>query len=256
MTTQTDPGLDSRRFDRDGFVVVRGLIDAPMCAQLRGAARAALVPLLAPVEYEADVGYPGAPASRETHGGSTSRRLLNALSRDACFRQWATSAAVGSQLRALLKAEAVRVSQCHHNCIMTKQPSHSSRTGWHQDMRYWSFDRPQLISVWLALGAETQNNGALRVIPASHLVALDRGQFDAAFFLRDDLAQNRELIGAAVPVELAAGDALFFDCKLFHAAGANETAEVKLSLVFTYHAADNLPIPGTRSANYPSLSVD
>ena len=87
-------------------------------------------------------------------------------------------------------------------------------------------------------------------------MALDRGQFDAALFLRDDLAQNRQLIGAAVPVELAAGDALFFDCKLFHAARANETAEVKLSLVFTYHAADNLPIPGTRSANYPSLSVD
>ena len=75
-------------------------------------------------------------------------------------------------------------------------------------------------------------------------------------FLRDDLPQNRDMIATAVPVELDEGDVLLFDCKLFHAAGTNETDEVKLSLVFTYHASNNLPIPGTRSANYPSLPVD
>ena len=247
--------LDVRRFERDGYVVMRGLLDPATCGVLRAAARGALSPLLAPVEYEADVGYPGAPASRDTDGGGTARRLLNALSRDACYRTWATSSHLGACLRDLMHTPAVLVSQCHHNCVMTKQPSHSSRTGWHQDIRYWSFDRPQLVSVWLALGAETQDNGALRVIPGSHHMALDRGQLDAALFLREDLAQNRELIAAAVPIELEPGDALFFDCKLFHAAGTNDTAEVKLSLVFTYHAADNLPIPGTRSANYPSLPV-
>ena len=253
-TVTTD--FDMHRFERDGYVVVRGLVARATVAELRGVSLAALSPLLAPVEYEVDVGYPGAPSSRDTPGGGTSRRLLNALGRDACYRRWATSTELGGCVRDLLQTSEVCVSQCHHNCVMTKHPNHSSRTGWHQDIRYWSFDRPELVSVWLALGKETIHNGALRVIPGSHRMVLDRGQLDAALFLRDDLPQNRDMIATALPVELDEGDVLLFDCKLFHAAGSNETDEVKLSLVFTYHASNNLPIPGTRSANYPSLPVD
>ena len=40
-------------------------------------------------------------------------------------------------------------------------------------------------------------------------------------------------------VELDAGDMLFFHCRLFHAAGRNETETLKCSLVFSYHDADN-----------------
>ena len=56
-------------------------------------------------------------------------------------------------------------------------------------------------------------------------------------------------------LELAVGDVLLFSSRLFHAAGRNDTDAVKLSLVFTYHAPDNRPIPGTRSAQYPSIAL-
>ena len=109
--------------------------------------------------------------------------------------------------------------------------------------------------MWLALGPEREDNGALRVIPGSHRLQLDRGRFDRHLFLRPELAANRKLIDTATLVELEAGDALFFHCRLFHAAGKNRSEEVKLSAVFTYHAADNRPIPGTRSDRYPSVPV-
>ena len=32
--------------------------------------------------------------------------------------------------------------------------------------------------------------------------------------------------------------------------------ETKFSLVFTYHAADNRPLPGTRSASLPAVSLE
>ena len=57
----------------------------------------------------------------------------------------------------------------------------------------------------------------------------------------------------AQTVELEQGDALFFHCRTFHAAGMNLTEEPKLSCVFTYHTGDNRPIPDTRSAQYPSI---
>ena len=48
---------------------------------------------------------------------------------------------------------------------------------------------------------------------------------------------------------------LFFHCRLFHAAGRNETDRLKCSLVFSYHDVTNRAIPGTRSAAYPSIAV-
>lgn len=247
--------VDAARFERDGYLVLRSFVASDAVAQLREIAGAALAPPLAPVEYEADVGYPGAPVDRAAEGGATPRRLLHALARDPAIRRLALSARLGAALRALLRDDAVLVSQCHHNCIMTKHPGYSSRTGWHQDIRYWSFDRPELISAWLALGEEHEANGCLSVIPGSHRLELDRGRFDAALFLRDDVAANRELLQRAEPVKLAPGDLLLFHCRLFHAAGNNRSSDTKLSLVFTYHTADNRPIPGTRSANYASLPV-
>jgi phytanoyl-CoA hydroxylase len=139
---------------------------------------------------------------------------------------------------------------------MTKQPRYSSATGWHQDIRYWSFERPELVSVWLALGRERPDNGCLSLIPGTHLLELSPERLDGALFLREDLAENRALIDTRVTPLLEQGDVLFFHCCTFHAAGANHTAETKFSLVFTYHAADNRPLPGTRSASLPAVSLE
>ncbi len=256
------PALEARAFARDGFQVVRGLCPDDVRVRLLETSGEHLRRVLGPVEYEADVGYPGSPASRTAEGGDTPRRLRHALTRGPEFRRWATGPEVGGHLRALFGGEAgaragedVLVSQCHHNCVMTKHPGFSSATLWHQDIRYWSFDRPELISVWLALGAENLRNGALKVIPGSHRLELDRGRFDSALFLRPELAENRRLMDSAVAVALEPGDVLFFHCRLFHAAGMNLTDRIKHSVVFTYHASANRPIPGTRSAALPGIRL-
>ena len=247
--------LSPDTFQRDGYLVVRGLVDRPGVEEMRETVLRALHPLQGPAEFETDVGYPGSPASRDADGGSTPRRLLHAYSRGPIFRRWAAAPELGSTLRGVMREERIEMSQCHHNCVMTKHPGFSSSTAWHQDIRYWSFDAPELVSVWIALGPEREENGALRVIPGSHRLHLDRGRFDRHLFLRPELDENRALIDTATLVELEAGDVLFFHCRLFHAAGKNRSGEVKLSAVFTYHTAGNRPIPGTRSDRYPSVSV-
>jgi phytanoyl-CoA hydroxylase len=243
------------RFQRDGYLLVRGLADADIHTRLLERAAQALSPVQGPAEYEADVGYPGAPADRDSPGGHTVRRLLNAYSRDQVFRDWVRYGAMTSILRGLMGSNSVFVSQCHHNCVMTKHPGYGSMTMWHQDIRYWSFDRPELISVWLALGHEDKDNGSLWMIPGSHLLELDRGRLDRDLFLRPELPENEALIEQAVSVTLEPGDVVLFHCRTFHAAGQNLTDRVKLSAVFTFHTEENRPIPGTRSAQYPSIAV-
>lgn len=247
--------LYGQRFERDGYVVVPGFIDASMCDQISADVMDALDPLLGPAEFEADVGYPGAPADRTAPGGDTPRRLLNACSRFPALCALATGELVAGRLRELFGHDQIMLSQNHHNCVMTKHPGYSTGTAWHQDIRYWSFDRPELISAWLALDHETTRNGALSVIPGSHHMHLDRGRLDRDLFLRSDLAENLDLLALARVIELRPGDLLLFHCRLFHAAGRNMSERIKCAAVFTYHAADNCPIPGTRSSQYPDIRL-
>ena len=254
-TSQPPIELDRLNFERDGFLIVRGLLDAETCARVDKLVDDSLSPAIAPLEFEADVHYPGAPSGKHARGGYTPRRLLHAYTRDSLFRDLSRHPQVVGRLQVLMGNQRILLSQNHHNCVMTKHPGFSSLTSWHQDVRYWSFDRPELVSVWFALGREYRENGSLQFIPGSHLLELERGRLDAALFLRTDLPENRELIDQALSANLEQGDVVFFHCRTFHAAGRNETGEVKKSLVFTYHTEDNKPIPHTRSDNYEDILV-
>ena len=242
-------------FKRDGYLVVPSLAGDALCNEMREVAAGHLEANLAPVEYEVDVQYPGSPRAADAEGGQTVRRLLHAYARHSVFRDWAVSEPVRAHLTSMFDTPEVMLSQCHHNCVMTKQPGYSSATLWHQDNRYWSFDHRNLISVWLALGNETRDNGCLRVLPGSHLLDIEPGRFDASLFLRTDLPENKRLLATATTVELSPGDVLFFHSRLFHAAGRNLTTDTKYSVVFTYHEAANRPIEGTRSARFPGISL-
>lgn len=241
-----------QEFRRDGFVVLRSLCEPHRVERLRLLAEQELAQARPPLELEAQTGYPGAPVSAEGPGGRTVRRLLQASERHAEFLAWALDPALTGPLRALLGAD-IRLVRAHHNCIMTKQPSFSSDTYWHRDIRYWSFEHPELVSAWLALGHEQAENGGLGLVPGSHRIELPPGHFDGRLFLLPDLPRSRELLETAVTPELVPGDVLLFHCRLLHAASRNRTDRTKLSLVFTYRSADNRPLAGSRSASLQDI---
>lgn len=237
-----------RRFSEDGFVISRGLAPSRLWKRMLAVARDHVVRQVEPLEYEAEVDYPGSPESRDAPGGQTVRRLKQAHSRDIVFTEWLEFRPLVERLQQLL-GERVVMPMSHHNCVMTKQPQFSSDTGWHRDIRYWSFQRPQLVSVWLALGEEYPENGGLFVIPGSHKMEFGPEQLDERLFFRADAPKNQDLIATRQPVELCAGDVLFFHARTLHSASRNTKADTKYSAVFTFRPADNPPIPGTRSAS-------
>lgn len=243
-----------KAFQRDGYIIARDLAEEPLLTAMKEAAQAALVEKAAPIEYEEDVPAPTAPVPGDPDR-CTVRRLLQAYARHPVFRKWATSPALLARLRVLLGPRLL-LTQAHHNCIMTKQPEHSKATAWHQDIRYWSFGRPELVNVWLALGPEFTENGCLSLLPGSHTMSFARERLDEALFLRPDLPENQALIATRITAELHPGDALFFHCRTFHGAGRNCTAKTKFSVVFSYHSEDNLPVPGTRSASTPEIAIE
>ena len=239
-------------FQRDGYIVARGLVSEADVKKMRHVTEIGLRDHVEPVEYEAELRYPGAPPSTDAEGGRTIRRLKQAQSRSFLFTEWMIRPEILNRLKQLL-GPLVVCPMAHHNCIMTKQPRYSSETGWHQDIRYWSFQRPELINAWIALGTERPENGCLQVIPGSHKLVLDRNRLDDELFFRKDLPENASLIETKKFVSLEPGDVLFFHCRTLHAASRNSTNETKYSAVFTFRSADNLPLLGTRSATLPEL---
>ena len=241
-----------QQFHREGYVIVRQLADLALCEHIREVTYEGLAREIPPIEYEAEVKYPGAPESIEAAGGKTIRRLKQAATRHAVFLEWINAHGVQQRLKQLLGPQVV-MPMAHHNCVMTKHPMYSSQTGWHQDVRYWSFETEELISVWLALDVEVEENGCLWLIPGSHRMCFSDEQFDRARFFKEDHSANQELIEQKIPAELQPGDALFFHAKTLHAAGWNRTESPKFSAVFTFRSIDNPPISGTRSASLPEL---
>jgi phytanoyl-CoA hydroxylase len=240
------------QFWRDGFICVPGLVNPQIVAHMRHITDVGLRDVILPVEYEADLHYPGAPMSFEAAGGRTIRRLKQALSRDFLFTEWLMRPEVLGRLQQLLGREIV-CPLAHHNCIMTKQPQFSSQTGWHQDIRYWSYAKSELINAWIALGREFPANGCLQVIPGSHRMDFKRSQFDDDVFFRPDHPDNLALIESRQYVSMEPGDVLFFHCRTLHAADRNSTSESKYSAVFTFRGGNNYPIPNSRSSALPEL---
>lgn len=254
---RTDPGFSQAEqafFAEHGFLIARGLADSGTVGAIRQVTLTQLTARREPLELEADLVYPGAPASRQAEGGKVVRRLLQAYHRDAAVRAWVHDPALNIRLHQLL-GPRVLMPLAHHNCIMTKHPRFSSDTLWHQDIRYWRYSQAELVTAWLALGHEHRQNGGLQLIPGSHRLTLERARFDEALFFRDDLAENAPLLAEARAVELAAGDVLFFHCRLLHAATRNQGAGSKYAAVFTFRRPEDQPLTGSRSASRPDVCL-
>src|SRR6185437_12410 len=91
-----------QQFQSDGYLVIKQLAPQSVCDTMIAVTREHLHSAQMPLEYEAELGYPGAPASLDAPGGKTIRRLRGAYQRDACFRDWALDAAQIERVMQLL----------------------------------------------------------------------------------------------------------------------------------------------------------
>src|ERR1700688_2692751 len=100
------------RLHDKGYVVVPRFVPADGLATLNEVARAQLAARAEPLEFEADLQYPGAPPSRTAVGGQTVRRLLDAYARDPAFAEWSTAPGLRKWMEAYF-GESVLMSRAH-----------------------------------------------------------------------------------------------------------------------------------------------
>lgn len=82
-----------------------------------------------------------------------------------------------------------------------KEPHDPAYISWHQDSTYWGLSHPDIVTAWVALSVSDVPNGAMRVVPGSHL----KDQLPH----RDTFAQNNLLTrGQEVEVQVNEADAV------------------------------------------------
>lgn len=226
-------------FNTNGFLLLKNFADTSLCDAIHLKASEHLDKQIEPIESEEEY-------QRTGTSNSTIRRLRQVYDREDIFKDWMTNKEILPILEQLLGKEP-QLLLAHHNSIMTKLPHKSSITTWHQDIRYWSYENDELLSVWLSLGDEYLENGLLEFIPGSHKINFKAEQFDERSSFRDDLAENQELISKRVHYNLEKGDIVLFHAKTLHYAHQNETDKAKISFVYSLRAQNNKPIKNTRS---------
>jgi phytanoyl-CoA hydroxylase len=129
--------------------------------------------------------------------------------------------------------------KCMQSMLFIKPPGFPGQA-YHQDERYIPTEDRSLTGAWIALDDATVENGCLWVIPGTHKEEIypwaphDNPEYDSA-----DEAQGvpRE---REIPVEVKAGDVVFFNGYLLHSSRRNRSNVYRRVLVSHYMSAESV----------------
>ena len=169
------------------------------------------------------------------------RKIDNAWWADPDLAALATDARLGEIAAALLRASSVRLWQ---DQLLYKPPGGPSETtiGWHQDWASWDTvaSHAAFVTAWVAFDDVDDDNGAMQIIPASHMWGLVPGASN--FFGTDRDAQLARLgDGRAVEtrsIVMRAGQVSFHHPLTFHGSGPNTSDRMRRSLAIHFVDAE------------------
>jgi ectoine hydroxylase-related dioxygenase (phytanoyl-CoA dioxygenase family) len=193
-----------RRLEADGYTIIEDVLDADGL----NAFRAGVAP------------YLGSHHGRNAFEGFTTERVYTLVGRGPVFEAIAADARLLDLLGAFL-APGFLLSASHAICINPGEAAQSL----HFDDSFYPIPRPRRpigMSVIGAIDAFTEENGATRVIPGSHLWGAD--------------CRERAAGARTVPVEMPAGAIALFQGTLVHGAGANRSRSPRLAYTNQYCA--------------------
>jgi ectoine hydroxylase-related dioxygenase (phytanoyl-CoA dioxygenase family) len=136
-------------FERVGYVVVPGLLDASWLALLDGAMDEVLAD-----SYGVD---PRLPEKRHN---------TDMLRKSPTFRRVMFESPIAAASAALMGSPSAR----YYEDILVYVPEGcDDHGGWHQDAPTWPLQGRQFTNVWFSLDATTRDTGSLRIVAGSHL---------------------------------------------------------------------------------------
>ncbi|HBY61725.1 MAG TPA: phytanoyl-CoA dioxygenase family protein [Solibacterales bacterium] len=233
--------LEHEAFERDGFVLIPGLLRPDETELLLGVARGDRTLH----DHAFDV--------KDTSGRASRLSLWNHPG-DDIYGMVSRSERIVSRMETYLGGEVYH----YHSKLMLKEPRVGGAWEWHQDYGYWYQNGclfPYMASCLIALDRATRENGCLQVLKGSHLMGrIEHGRFG------EQTGADPERVAEAmkrlelVYCEMEPGTGLFFHGNLLHASSANTSERPRWSLICCYNAARNDPYKDSHHPRYTPLS--
>jgi hypothetical protein len=126
---------------------------------------------------------------------------------------------------------------CWGSSFFIKEPHNTAYVSWHQDSTYWGLEPAHIVTAWVALSDSTIENGAMRVIPGSHL--REQVPHRDTFAPDNLLSRGQEIMVAvddrdAVALELAAGEMSLHHVRLIHGSEPNPSGQRRIGFAIRY----------------------
>jgi len=227
-------------YERNGYVLVKGMFDADEIGLLRRAAKE---------DRQLDQHSFG----RGDGEGGTVRLSLWNHPGDTLYGMFARCQTIVNSAEKLLDGEVYH----YHSKMIMKDAKVGGAWAWHQDYGYWYQNGvlfPLLTSASIAVDPATKENGCLQVLKGSHLLGrIDHvltGDQAGADLERVHEAQKRLEL---VYVEMDPGDVLFFHANLLHRSDQNKSDNPRWSMICCYNAARNDPYKEAHHPRYTPL---
>ena len=243
----TDAQVQS--YQRDGYLAVRGVLDATQIGTLRRVTEALVERSRAVTKSDALFDLD----PRHTAAQPVLRRIKNPADNDPLYR-WVTFESPIPDIVAQLLGPAVRF---HHSKLNMKGSLIGAAVEFHQDAAFYPHSNDDVLAVGLLLDDATADNGAMAVLPGSHRGPIythydGQGRF-VGCMRPDDVA--RLDTSRAVLLELPAGSIHIHHYRLVHWSAPNTSTRERRLLINSYAAADALSLvpDSTRSPLYGTL---
>lgn len=202
-----------RDYERDGYLCVPRLFSPEEVNRLRDHY----------MELRASGSYPGDhPGVAAAASDPLQRfpRMIHMHRWDEVSRRWMLDPRLGSIMTHLLGTEPLAVQT-----MLYFKPPGSRGQALHQDQFYLCVRPGTCFAAWLALDDSDEENGCLQVAPGSHrLPVLCTTEADTSVSFTDVTVPVRGGLEVR-PVEMRAGDVLFFHGSLIHGSYPNRTAD-------------------------------
>mgnify|MGYP003326383612 CR=1 FL=1 len=189
-------------FVRDGYVVVDGVLSSEELTRFGHAVDAAV---------EGRAGADKRTLPEKSLYEQSFVQCINLWEDSVDVRRLTFDARIGEMAAQLLGADAVRI---WHDQALYKPARDGGSVFWHQDNAYWKCIPANLASCWLTLDDVNVENGAMHLMPGSHLAPLGHDRSHSTCSLLD-IGEEVDETQAAV-IDLPAGGALFHHCQTMH----------------------------------------
>ena len=212
---------EAAQFDRDGYVVVEGVLDADEVA--------AALSEIDPIEAQTDAYLRTRPDGRLTILESGAITFsVHLVVRSALLRRLAAHPVITGICHDLVGNDV----NLYWDQAVYKKPEKPRRFPWHQDNGYTYVEPQQYLTCWLALTDATEENGCPWVVPGLHR----RGTLAHRFVepLGYECFEHPE---DAIAAPVRAGGIVVFSSLTPHLTGPNVTSAVRKAYILQYAPA-------------------